>query len=202
MGKLENKGFSLIELIIGIAILSVVGLAAAGLFGSSLHMYRSTITYADVQTESQTISRRLTAVIMEAQNIYYSDTSEGTFLFTGDRTAENTYSGGSLMWFNKETGCLYQRGDGISMEGTVPKNTKEEGALSADTVKAAVGGGTYGKTYLISSKVKALQMTVDEEKMTISYTITMQYQDGKDYVVNSGATPRNKLGYFRWNAEN
>lgn len=222
MRKTENNGFSLIELIIGIAIMSIVGLAAASLLGSSVSMYHSTLTYAEVQTESQTVSRRLSALIMDAANLYFEDTEEGTFLYTGNKSEAAHYTGGTIMWFNKDTGCLYLSDAAPVMDGDMSEETDgEKGALSASTVRNALEGGTDSRLFLISSHVEKFELSVDEEvtaitraepgrpnyyqtnqDITVNYTITMKYLDGKDYVTSSAASPRNRLGYLRWRREN
>lgn len=222
MTRLNNKGITLIELLIGMTILSVVSLMVASLMGSASRMYRSTVTYADIQTESQTVSRRLGTAIMNASSVYMEESGEGTFLFTGERLQEGgrvSYSG-LLFWFNKETGCLYQNSSfyaeeelaeagGAAMQG-------EKGMLTNDTIKAAIElGASQGKEFLISNKIKDLQFTITPElkaeeqieggyfylvngTVTLNYAITLNHLDARDYEISSSATPRNQLAALWW----
>lgn len=212
-GPLDNKGFSLIELLVGISILAVVGVMISSLLGSSSRLYRSTITYSNIQSESQTVSRRLSNAIMGAKSLYLNEQEQGTYLFTGEVKSEagKKIYNGEIFWFNKETGCLYQNSSFVAEEdsdsdaaeeyGTHQKTGGSEtgedtngtkGILTVETVKKEMEeNSSRGREYLISDKVKKLEFSISPE-LTLNYEIYFQYLDSKSYTVNSSATPRNK----------
>lgn len=177
----DNRGVTIIELLIGISVLAVVGLMVSQLFGSSARMYHSTIFYADVQTESQSVSRRLSGSIMNASSLFLEETDEGLVLFTGKLSGS---SGGDLYWFNKTTGCLYMNlgfitgntsglsgkpeltsgvpgpSDGLSA-GTGQGETEEETYLTVETVRDAIeNSSSDAREYLISDKIKELEISL------------------------------------------
>lgn len=224
MRCLNNQGVTLIELLIGISVLTVVGLMVSQVFGSATRMYHSTIIYADIQTESQSVSRRLSSSLMNASNLYLEENEEGLILFTGARSDSTggTSETGDLFWFNKTTGCLYLNVD--FSYGDSSKNLLEESEgedyLTVETVRDAIENSTSnGRQYLISDKVETLDVTLTpllsemkrqedtyfyttDKKVTVNYTITMKYLDSSEYTVRSSTTPRNRVKSLRWNPLN
>ena len=180
--KNANKGFTLIELLVGISVMAIVGLMMTSLFGSSTRLYRSTVSYSNIQTESQTVSRRISNTVMGARSLYLSEGEKGTYLFTGEVTKEagKAKFSGEMLWYNKETNCLYQNSGFLAEEDSSaleePNSTGEEdgekedgkeeqlqtlGALSPDTVrKAFEENAGKGREYLISDKVQELKFTI------------------------------------------
>ena len=185
-GRSGNQGFTLIELLIGISILSVVGVMTMMLTGTASRMYRSTIRISQIQTESQTVSRRLSRAVMDAASIYLDESGEGTILFTGDITKEDdsfVYFG-EMFWWDKDSGCLYQ-GSHVSIrvsKADGEENGEDEagggeeglpaGALTCSAAKAFFLGGTgSGREYLISDKLREMSLeiypTLEEEDKAI-----------------------------------
>ena len=185
--KNADKGFTLIELLVGISVMAIVGLMMTSLFGSSTRLYRSTISYSNIQTESQTVSRRISNTVMGARSLYLNEGEKGTYLFTGEVTKEagKAKFSGEMLWFNKETNCLYQNSSFLAEEDSGaledPDSTGEEdgekegggkedgmeenlqslGALSPDAVrKAFEENAGKGREYLISDKVQELKFTI------------------------------------------
>lgn len=218
MKRSSDRGFTLVELMFGIAILAIVGLMVGQLIASASRMYRSTIAFADIQTESQMVSRRIGSAVMNAEGIYLDETAEGIILFTGEQVEEESsisYSG-EIFWFDKDTGCLYQNSSFV-MSQDAGTGSGSFGSLSVKSVKESMehsAGG--GREYRISDKVKSMEFEtsadlkaeneietgsgyyVVEGNVTISYTIEFQYLDSDQYVMSAGATPRNRIGLFRW----
>lgn len=180
--KKANRGFTLIELLVGISIMTVVGLMMTSLFGSSTRLYRSTVSYSNIQTESQTVSRRISNTVMGARSLYLNEGEKGTYLFTGDVTEEagKVRFSGDMLWFNKETNCLYQNSSFLAEEdSSAAKESaitgdegdeeeqemlKSQGALSPETVrKAFEENGKSGREYLISGKVQELEFIIYPE---------------------------------------
>ena len=175
--KNANKGFTLIELLVGISVMAIVGLMMTSLFGSSTRLYRSTISYSNIQTESQTVSRRISNTVMGARSLYLNEGEKGTYLFTGEVTEEagKAKFSGEMLWFNKETNCLYQNSgflleedsgaleeaNSTGEEDGEEENLQSLGALSPDTVrKAFEDNAGKGREYLISDKVQELKFTI------------------------------------------
>lgn len=187
-------GFSLIELLVGISVLTVVGLMITSLFGSSTRLYRSTISYSNIQTESQTVSRRLSNAIMSAKSLYLKEEDTGLCLFTGKPKNEmgKTIYSGEIFWLNKETNCLYQDSSFFAEEsGSEGDEASDFVPLKLETVKNAFEENeSRRRQYLISDKVTDMEFLIGSE--TVNFGITFQYLDSKTYSVNTSATPRNR----------
>lgn len=208
--QLDSRGITMIELVIGMAILSVVGVMAVSFLSFSVRMYHFTSINASLQTESQMVSRRISDVIMGAQNIYLDETEDSVILFTGVITVEdNIMYHGEIFWFDKKTSSMYQNSF-ISV-----KATGTNGTLTSADVEKAILEGMDTREFLISDKIKALDFSIFpqlkeadrikkgsdfyilDKGITIYYTLTLGYLDSEDYVLCSGTTPRNKIGFLR-----
>lgn len=69
MNKAKNRGFSLVELLIAIAILSIIMVMISGFVSSTLISQRKTKKNMQMQTEAQRIYYQLSEIIMQATYI-------------------------------------------------------------------------------------------------------------------------------------
>lgn len=74
--KANNKGFTLIELIIAAAISIVVLASLVSLIGQSMNYYRRSNEQISLQMEAQVILNQLKDLIVEADNVKYDATSD------------------------------------------------------------------------------------------------------------------------------
>lgn len=90
--KVNNKGFSLVEILVAMAILGVVSLAIYSFMNTGAKLYQKTSSDADIQTEAQLVANTVSDLIIDCElNISYGPT-------VSDRIPEykGTVSGGSL----------------------------------------------------------------------------------------------------------
>ncbi len=69
MKKKDNKGFSLVELLVAIAVSSIVISGLSYIIFTTLKLYNNNNANAEIQNESQTVLNLVTDSIMEAQGI-------------------------------------------------------------------------------------------------------------------------------------
>lgn len=75
----NQKGFSLVELVIVIAILGVLGIAVFGLFTTGAHSYRDVGDDSDIQNEAQLTVNQIENLVVDTTNaLTYSYTAGGT----------------------------------------------------------------------------------------------------------------------------
>lgn len=91
MKKKDQRGFSLVELIVTILIMSVVMLAAAGFLITSTNSYRVSNIEIKLQMEAQTALAQLTDILMEAQSYQVKlkageETAEGLTVVTAEHS--------------------------------------------------------------------------------------------------------------------
>ena len=77
------RGMTLIELIVGLAISSVVSLMAAQFFSVVVRLHRTSTEISSIQKDAQTITAQLTRSIMSAAEICYTDNGRECLLMTG-----------------------------------------------------------------------------------------------------------------------
>ena len=98
--KKNNKGFSLVELLVAISILAVISLTLVTFMGSSSRTYTRTSTEATLQAEAQVVANAISDRIIDCtDNIDYST----TVLSNIDGLPENKLSGGTDKRFGDST---------------------------------------------------------------------------------------------------
>ena len=73
MTNSRNKGFTLVELMVTIAISSIVIVSVAALMGNVSRNYKTANEKVSLQMEAQTILNQLNQMIMESTNVVFSD---------------------------------------------------------------------------------------------------------------------------------
>ena len=103
---IDNKGFTLVELLISMAI-SVIVIASIAYFMSySSKNYRSANDEVILQTESQTILNQLNDLIIEASNVKFDDATDKLYIYKKDANEEYIISFDSVnhrLMFEKTT---------------------------------------------------------------------------------------------------
>lgn len=82
--QLNNKGFSLVELLVAIAITAVISALLATFLSSGMRYFRKQNNSIDVQNELQEASNRITDALMEATSIRIKEQSDSLWIYTGD----------------------------------------------------------------------------------------------------------------------
>lgn len=77
----DKRGYTLVELVISMAILAVVGGAITLLMQSGSRSYSNTKAELDLQMESQTLMAQLSTMIMESNCAYYDDANNALVLY-------------------------------------------------------------------------------------------------------------------------
>lgn len=81
---LQNRGFSLVEVIVAVAIMSIVVAGAFQLIVSGSKMYTKTSTSVDVQTEAQLLENQLNNMIVDAERGVFAGSGTDSAGFTAD----------------------------------------------------------------------------------------------------------------------
>ena len=109
----NNRGLTLLELIITFALLGIVSLAITGLLSTGANSYRRVSTEVSLQYESQLAMNQLQEYLIDSNGGVYFD---GDILYVADADGE---SEGAPLWFIH---CFYWNADSAELyywKGTV-----------------------------------------------------------------------------------
>ena len=199
---------SLIELIIGLAISSVVSLMVAQFFAIVVRLNRSSTEISFLQKEAQTVFAQFERQIMSAEAVFYSADRNGCFLMTG-RDVPGDYTAtfeGAVFYFDRETKKLYA-------DTAFHEETGYSSLFNSLRAKSEIGRICVPE-YLVSNKVEDFSCTLDADSdrlvnlanrhvevngnFTVSADLVMQYHESKSYTYHTTAMPRETVEELVW----
>lgn len=104
--KLNNKAFSLVEILVAVAISSIVFLIIGTFISSGTRFFNKQNTSVNLQSDLQEVSNKITDALMEATSINITETSDYIMVVTGDFAK---YEEGSLK--NQPKTILWKKAD-------------------------------------------------------------------------------------------
>ena len=87
--KINNKGYTLVELLVSIAIFAVVSIGIVSIMSNSMKAYKSSTLESEVQEEAQIVANQLEELLCDAQGI--TTTTEGFKFINKDITSTGIY---------------------------------------------------------------------------------------------------------------
>lgn len=108
MKVVQNGGFSLIEVLACVAVMSIVFLMTVRIVGGAVNLHRRAAAISELQREGLFIARRLENAIMSAEGICIDETEQEAVLFTREISEENGIRTGCGFRYDRSSGCLYQ----------------------------------------------------------------------------------------------
>lgn len=206
--KNDNRGLSLIELIVTVLITSILMLAVGLFVSTSRSAYQTVNTSATLQEESLTVDRVVSEILMEAQNfgmvpdpdeetptypVYDTDhQSKVLWIRALDNEATSpTYSVYFFVYDMKDGQLRYCKGaettiedtfDGITLEG----NNLIEGQCFGTNKKYSLVAD-----YIRDFSLKSVVPRPDDTGDLVTIECKLEYL-GKEYDANIAAVTRNK----------
>jgi prepilin-type N-terminal cleavage/methylation domain-containing protein len=102
--KLNHKGFSLVEILVALAVGSLVIAAVVALLGNGLNGYRKQTVQSQLQDEANLAMNQINNAVMEALDVYIYNSDLITTTFGTNLTDES--SPANYYYFNSLTGEL------------------------------------------------------------------------------------------------
>lgn len=140
---MNNKGFSLVELIVSVAIMSLVMVIATTMMTNASNYFERQNARVEIQNESQLVTNHLSEAVMEAtgmQFTYDESTGAGTYILFSDDSKGNQ----RVMYYDYDKHSLYM----VSYEKKKVADVLTDGSWIADA-------------YLISDEITSFHIDYD-----------------------------------------
>ncbi len=165
----NQKGFSLIELIVAIAILTLVGAAVVGFCMSGTNSYKTVSTEVDLQYEAQLAVNQLSDLLIDANHGVGFDSAAGTLFIFNDSAAY------AIVW------------DASAQQLMLNKYSVTSGEVKLES------------SNLMAEYVTAISAVIPTEdknnRQMVNLTITFT-KDNKSYTGAKNVTLRNKVSVY------
>lgn len=203
----KNSGFTLVELVIVMAIMGILGLAVVGFIGTSTKQYKYASKDVDLQYEAQLTMNQIGDLIIDAQKgVKYepatvaapvevaSANPEAGYVATAsaeegqaeETSSEETSSDSKLIIYNKD--CTYN---------IIYRPSEHKIYLRKDTLDPATGvvkADGQGKESLMAENVTGFTPDLSEAESKNSVGIVVDFKAGdKKYTSKQNFTMRNKV---------
>jgi prepilin-type N-terminal cleavage/methylation domain-containing protein len=185
----DKRGYTLVELVISMAILAIVGGAITLLMQSGSRSYSNTKAELDLQMESQTLMAQLSTMIMESNCVYYDDANKALVLYQIKTLkmpkATVSVSGGSKSKYEeikvvKDQKLIKFRNGKLYLE--------EHDAMTA--VPPTGSALSYKPEELFADYMNSFKADIDGSKVTVSFEMK---SGKKTYKIDETTKIRNGL---------
>lgn len=189
---MKNKGFSLIELIVALAVGSIVLLMVGVMLVRGTSMFRTENDEVNMRNDYQIIRNQIDQVLMEAKMLTVEKQGNSLVIYTGEinlDTREFTTTSKTterIITYNSDNKTLYISGtyaDHVS-EGNVISTMVEDFDISLDeSSKRTVDGGGTEEIYYVNPLKINISLSIANKKSTVDYDYTLSLRNrlkGKD----------------------
>ena len=208
--KLKSAaGMSLIELIVGLAISSVVSIMAAQFFSMAVRLHRTSTEMSNLQKDAQLISAQLERAVMSTDELYFFDNGSENFMLLGrfDSSMSGTFFEGQIFYFDRYEKKFYMDTDfrAAATKAVLFNSLRAQSEI----------GRIKNPEYLISSKVENAEYSLSESladmenlgnrtysprgSFTVTVRLTMQYRESRKFEQTVKVMPRAHIEEITWN---
>lgn len=191
--KMNNKGLSILELIIAIAIIGILSVSIVHSMVSSSKTYYKSSTEAQLQSEAQLVANSITEIAIDSFSAKDKmEGSDASDFGVDDSTTYDTTDKKVLLLYSKEAG-------GTQYQYAVVRNKKTN---NLELIERVNSSGSWSRTpsAVLANYISDFEpdtSRVDTENM-LSFKLTYQKQDASDgnireYKGNYQVLMRNKL---------
>lgn len=191
-----NSGFSLVELVVVIAIMGIIGAGIIGFMVTGLSSYRNVSNEADVANEAQLVMNQLENLIVDCgyglNYTYTTAEDEGGNVTTGfvetDASMPEDTASKSITVYNLS--CRYV----ITFDGDAQTITYQKDTRNTDDDGNYTTGFTTGTASLMAENVTAFSASIDAKGSAVVVSLALTITEGeKSYSASQNITLRNSL---------
>lgn len=183
----NNKGVSLVELIIAVAILSIVGIAICGFMAFGSKNFSVSTKNVKLQYEQQVVVNRIRDIILEtSRGITFDDASSKLLVFGDNQEATS-----------EADKCSVSE---LILDSSTNKLKIKEGVKMPDSTK--VSAIDLGPSSVLSDTVSAFKVDTSEvENGKVTVDITFKADDDKEIPVTTVVALRNMISKLDANSD-
>lgn len=184
MRKGNDKGFTLVELILVMAISTIIIAALIMIMSTSSMSYQSQESEISVQMEAQAVMNQITNLVIEANNISYDGSNTLTICHLD--ADPGTFDRKEVIWFDSANRKLY-----LFHIGDSSKQYDMEEAINHGTKLSDHLLGEYVTSFEVSPDSFVYDRT-GKESTTLCVKVEME-NGGKAYSVTGNIGLRNRI---------
>lgn len=185
----KNSGFTLIELVVSMAILGVLGISIGGFLYAGMKQYHAASAEVTLQTEAQMAQNQLSNLLLDANRAVAYSPGKLEIFSVRENVSEKEQI--QLYYDAGEEKIFYSR---YLLQDESPTDSTQVWKEDADAQEESFAAYVTGFTVTMYDKAETVLTDADRGKEIGKMKLTISYEvNGKTYDSEFVVTPRNSV---------